>query len=213
LDILYWFIGIIVAYVVIAWLLHQRRWNRIETLNQKVGITRRTAYIGRGGYLRWKEGNKLCHRDIAYRFLDHRGLSFSDYDVHHRNGDKWDNNPENLQLLNREEHQLAHGEIIFEHGIRYIRLCRIDDIDRHTAKAVLIENEWLPRSQTVERGQYLYGAEWVVKEHGLRKLNVPATKEGSAADWWRYYENNKEEIIGGLIVVTILIIVLVELLL
>ena len=214
LDILYWFIGILTVYILIAWVLHQRRWSYIEKVNQKVGITRRNAYIGRGGYLRWKDGNRLCHRDIAYRTLSRCG-SFADFDVHHRNGNKLDNTPENLQLLTRDEHQRAHGEIIYDHGKRYVRLCETDDIARQTAKAVLIDNEqlpedtWLPRSQIIARGRYLYIAEWLMKENGLTKLNVSPTEEGSTADWWRYYENNKEKVIGGLVAAIVFIVVLV----
>jgi hypothetical protein len=214
LDFIYWFIGTLVAYILIAWVLHQWRWSHIEKLNQTVGITRQNAYIGKGGYLRWKEGDKLCHRDIAYRTLNHRDGSFSAYDVHHRNGDKLDNRPANLQLLNREEHQRAHGEIIEDRGKRYVRLCWTRDIARQTAKAVLVENErvpentWLPQSQIVRRGQYLYVQEWVMREKGLRKLNVNPTEEGSAASWWRFYENNKEEVVGGLVVAIVLIIIL-----
>jgi hypothetical protein len=116
LDILLWTLGILAAYILVAWVLHRRRWTYIETLNQKVGITRENTYLGKRGYLHWKSDKQLCHRTIAYRELNHRGTPFSECDIHHRNGNKLDNNPENLQLLTREEHQLAHGEVIYEQG-------------------------------------------------------------------------------------------------
>ena len=120
------------------------------------------------------------------------------------------NTPENLQILNREEHQRAHGEIIYEQGQRYIRIGWEDDIERQTAKAVLIGGEWVPQSQIVVRGHYLYGAEWIVQEKGLTKLHVDPTEEGSAAEWWRYFENNKEKVIFGVVGVIVIVIVVLN---
>jgi hypothetical protein len=175
LDLLLWFLGIFLIilphYFLIRWFLYKRKWTYIETVNQRVGITRENAYLDNRGYLRWRSDKVLCHRDIAFRELDHAGLYFSEYDVHHQNENKLDNNPENLQILTRERHQLAHGEIIYELGRKYIRLCRDKRISRHTPKAIFAAAQWIPRSQTLIRDRYLYVANWLVKERGLCKRN------------------------------------------
>ena len=40
-------------------------WDIVESLNSGY-INQNNAYVGKHGYLRWKDTNRLCHRDIAF---------------------------------------------------------------------------------------------------------------------------------------------------
>lgn len=65
------------------------------------------------GYVRvWTEayGYMYEHRLVISKRLQ-RALSADDI-VHHINGDKSDNRPENLQLMSRAEHMNEHREIL-----------------------------------------------------------------------------------------------------
>jgi len=69
-------------------------------------------FVNENGYweLRNKIGSeKLLHRIIFAEFYDIPLSAISDLVVHHRNGDKLNNNIENLQLLNRSSHALLHA--------------------------------------------------------------------------------------------------------
>ena len=72
-------------------------------------------YIDSRGYERNGWGD-LIHRNIAYHYLYVEGykmgkytLRFGEYDIHHKDRNKRNNHPDNLQILTREEHKKIHG--------------------------------------------------------------------------------------------------------
>ena len=70
-------------------------------------------YIDCRGYIR--DGyDKLIHRKIAYKYLYNVyefPLRFRDYVIHHKDRNKKNNHPNNLQILTQEEHNKIHGYI------------------------------------------------------------------------------------------------------
>lgn len=58
--------------------------------------------------LRWLVDTQVYVEEYEHRLV--AGRPHPRYDVHHVNGDKTDNSPENLQVLTREEHAALHGE-------------------------------------------------------------------------------------------------------
>lgn len=67
-------------------------------------------YIDHRGYERDGWGD-LVHRAVAYHHHYLGGnfeLPFSMYDVHHKDRNKRNNNPDNLEILTREEHKKKH---------------------------------------------------------------------------------------------------------
>jgi len=144
-------------------------WNVIESLNLDFGITRDNCFVDNNGYLRRRSDNRLCHRDIAYTHVYRRGSfnnKFSVYDVHHKDGDKFNNDPYNLEIVFREDHELEHGKILYEDGIKYIKLVPANRHRKQTRKAILIGGKrgaWYPKSQLITRNGQIYATEWIVK--------------------------------------------------
>ena len=142
-------------------------WDIIERLNSRFGITRDTCFVDHNGYLRWNSDDHLCHRDIAFNYIykkDSFTNIFSEYDVHHKNENRFDNNPENLEIIFREEHELEHGQFIYEFGQKYIRLVPAHRRRKQTRKAILIGGKrgtWYPKSQLITRNGYIYASEWI----------------------------------------------------
>lgn len=72
-------------------------------------------YIDENGYERgYINHSDLIHRQIAYKeiYLKNREkypLPFSSYVVHHKDEDKRNNLPSNLQLVTKEQHNKIHG--------------------------------------------------------------------------------------------------------
>ncbi len=145
-------------------------WNNIENLNSKLGITRENCFVDNNGYLRWKSDNRLCHRDTAFNQVFKKGsftMQFSEYDVHHKDGNKFNNNSDNLDIIFREDHEIEHGNVLYENGKKYIRLVPVNRRRKQTKKAILIGGKygtWYPRSQLIVRYGYLYATEWIYKK-------------------------------------------------
>jgi hypothetical protein len=174
------------------------KWQRIESVNKNVGINRDNSYIDSNGYLRWNDSNRLCHRDVAFEHLYKRktidletgevagkfNKSFSEYVVHHKNKDKHDNDPSNLEILDEEQHGEVHGRVIHENGSIYIRFCRTEKIYTETDKAILVAHQWIPKSQCGVKAGYLYISKWMYGlKFGKGKVgSIRTKKEHAIAD-------------------------------
>ena len=72
----------------------------------------RKTYIDNKGYARYIKTDRLVHRDVAYKYIYNSmkyPLRFSDYQIHHKDGNKLNNHPSNLELVTRKEHEENHG--------------------------------------------------------------------------------------------------------
>lgn len=58
------------------------------------------------GYLRWKHNNQYVHRWVAERYV---GEIDDDEVVHHIDGDKTNNHPDNLEIMKKRDHDKRHG--------------------------------------------------------------------------------------------------------
>lgn len=73
------------------------------------------TYYDKKGYKRTKTPHSnLIHRQRAYKkiylkYREHYPLPFSEYVVHHRDGNPNNNNVSNLQILTPKDHELLHG--------------------------------------------------------------------------------------------------------
>jgi hypothetical protein len=66
------------------------------------------TYIDENGYKRFSDSDRLVSRWVAEKKLD-RKLN-PDEEVHHKNRNKLDNRPSNLEALTPEEHNRRHGQ-------------------------------------------------------------------------------------------------------
>jgi len=163
------FCVILVSISFIDYYFQIQKWKNIEQINYGFGINRRTAFIDNLGYLRWKKDNKLCHREIAYNYIYKKNwqeykMPFSKYEVHHKNKNKLDCKHENLEILDRENHRIRHGEIIFYNNRKFIRVARERRRYVRTKKAILIAGRWIPLSQIIFRHDWIYLADWCYKK-------------------------------------------------
>jgi len=72
------------------------------------------GYIDKNGYKRGNLHTDLIHRQVAYKYIYSKNrfkypLPFSEYQVHHIDGNKKNNNYSNLLLLTKVQHEKIHG--------------------------------------------------------------------------------------------------------
>ncbi len=88
-----------------------------ETKNNK----ERKTYIDSDGYLRFKKGDLLVHRWVATKKIGRR-LRKGEV-VHHCDGDKLNNRPENLKVFkNQHEHNIHHYNNLKKTGRWYEKI-------------------------------------------------------------------------------------------
>lgn len=65
-------------------------------------------YMARNGYMMWRSGDCYfgVHRLLA--IAKYGPEAVKDMEVHHKNGVKWDNRSENIELVSKEEHAKMH---------------------------------------------------------------------------------------------------------
>jgi hypothetical protein len=73
-----------------------------------------TYYIDVNGYVRYRDSKRLVHRDLAYKYIykpnkEKYNLSFGDYIVHHKDGNKLNNKVSNLKIETQKDHEVGHG--------------------------------------------------------------------------------------------------------
>ena len=95
------------------------------------------TYVDKNGYLRYSDSDYLVHRRVKEKQLGRR-LKKGEI-VHHINGDRLDNKPENLELLSPKEHFKKHVvPILQERWEAQIVENLTPKIEAKAAKAILI---------------------------------------------------------------------------
>lgn len=79
-----------------------KRYNRVYSKK----LMEKGQYIDENGYKRFIDSNKSVHRWIAEKELGRRLVS--DEEIHHKNRNKLDNRPKNLEVLNHKQHKRKH---------------------------------------------------------------------------------------------------------
>ena len=70
-------------------------------------------FIDKKGYFRFKDSENLVHRWVAYKYIykpnkKEYPFKFSEYQIHHINRNKLNNNVNNLKIVTLEEHEYYH---------------------------------------------------------------------------------------------------------
>ena len=76
-------------------------------------------YIDKNGYYRRKADDRLLHRNVAYfqiylKNRDKYPLPFKKYIVHHKDGNKRNSYPNNLEIMLPGEHKTHHRNYLIE---------------------------------------------------------------------------------------------------
>jgi len=87
--------------------------NQNAALPRLVGLVNKT-YRDRWGYVRYRYTNKLVHREVAEQKME-RPLESWEF-VHHIDGDKCNNAPENLLVCSWEDHNAIHRTNVLFYG-------------------------------------------------------------------------------------------------
>ena len=72
------------------------------------------TYIDKNGYFRFNDSDKLVHRWVAYNKIykpnkRKYSMNFRNYQVHHKDGNKLNNSPLNLQVVTLFQHKRIEG--------------------------------------------------------------------------------------------------------
>lgn len=70
------------------------------------------TYVDTNGYLRYSDSDKLVHRHVALKKLytkDKYPLKFGEYQVHHIDRNKLNNDSSNLIICTEDQHASFHG--------------------------------------------------------------------------------------------------------
>ena len=86
--------------------------NQLEDFEEHFEEIPKESYIDNNGYERDSYDDRLIHRKVAFKHIysfPEYPERFRDYDIHHKDRNKLNNQPENLQILTRKEHKEVHG--------------------------------------------------------------------------------------------------------
>ena len=75
------------------------------------------TYVDENGYRRFKDSGKSVHRWVAEKKV--KGKIHEGRVVHHRDGDKQNNDPSNLRIMSRSDHSRLHAKQRYEDEEEY----------------------------------------------------------------------------------------------
>lgn len=118
-----WFVVLLWLFVIVCiflfiWLLTPGK-PRETDFQKRARKNLKNTYIDDKGYIRYEYSDRLVHRRVAEQKLyrDSNGKKrkqykkhFSQYVIHHKDEDKQNNDPDNLQILTKAEHKAIHNK-------------------------------------------------------------------------------------------------------